>query len=356
MAMSTEGSPFASSFEIDGRSVGPDAPTYIIAEIGSNHNRDLELTKKLIDSAAKAGADAVKFQTLDYDKLFHDPTTDDEVAELYERIELPEDWHGELQEYAKKAGLTFFSSPTYPEAVDLLSDLGVPVYKVASAQVASDPNLIHRIATEGKPMIISTGLGGYTQVEQALRACLDAENREVAVLHCVSEYPTEANDAHLNRIRRLETAFGTVTGFSDHTASLHIPSAAVAVGADVIEKHITLDRDLEGPDHHYAREPDEFEEMVDGIREVELAMGLGVKLGATEEEKELRDKVRLKLVTEEDITEGTILNSDCVTLRRSPGGIPADLLDELEGNVRFLRDLRSGKLITWDCITGSNDD
>jgi len=353
--MTSETGPFASSFDIDGRQVGNGSPTYVIAEIGANHDRDKDRTKRLIDAAAAAGADAVKFQTLDYDELFHDPTTDDDVAELYDRIELPEAWYGELQECAADAGVTFFSSPTYPDGVELLADHGVPLYKVASAQVVSDPSLVRRIAAQGEPVVLSTGLGGYGHIETALQTCLDAGNSNVAVLHCISEYPTDPEAAQLRRIERLREAFDTVVGFSDHTESTHIPAASVALGAEIVEKHITLDRDSEGPDHHYAREPDEFATMVEGIREVEQSLGSGVKLAASADETWLRDHVQLKLVTDTRVEAGTPLAEDHVTFRRSPEGIPREYLSELVGNVRFVRDLDGGSLITWDRLTTTDD-
>lgn len=353
--MTTDTGPFAYSFDVEGRRVGDGSPTYVIAEIGANHDCDKDRTKQLIDAAADAGADAVKFQTLDYDKQFHDPTTDDDVSELYDRIELPEAWYGELQEYAADAGVTFFTSPTYPGGVELLAEHDVPLYKIASAQVVSDPPLIRRIAAQGKPVILSTGLGGYGHIETALETCLEAGNRDVAVLHCISEYPTDPDAAQLRRVERLHDAFDTVVGFSDHTESTHIPAASVALGADVVEKHITLDRDSEGPDHHYAREPDEFATMVKGIREVEQSLGSGVKLAANEDEAWLRDHVQLKLVTDTPVEAGASLAEDHVTFRRSPEGIPREYLSELTENVRFARNLDSGALITWDRLTINDD-
>jgi sialic acid synthase SpsE len=349
--------PFADSFSIGSKDVGPGEPTFIIAEIGSNHDQDLSQAKNIIDIAASAGADAVKFQTLDYDELFHDPTTDEQTAELYDEIELPTEWYPTLSAYAAEHGMAFLSSPTYQAAVDLLEDIDVPAYKIASAQVVSDQPLIRQAASTGKPLFLSAGLGGMSHIEQSLQSCLDAGNSRVAVLHCVSEYPTEPADVHLRRINRLSSAFGTICGFSDHTMSTHIPAAAVAMGAQIVEKHITLDRTLAGPDHENALEPDEFERMVAGIREVNAAVGHGVKLAATGDETWLRDHVQLKLVTSTDVSSGTRLTEQLVTSRRSPHGIPHERLDELaEAGVTLKTDLSEGSLLRWSHLTGDETD
>lgn len=345
--------PFADSFSVGTRTIGPTEPTYVIAEIGSNHDQDLSQAKKLIDVAASAGSDAVKFQTLNYDELFHDPTTDDETAKLYDDIELPKEWYPILSKYAAEQGVEFLSSPTYPAAIDLLEDIGVPAYKLASAQVVSDQLVIRQAATTGKPLFLSTGLGGLSHIEQSLQTCLETGNNRVAILHCVSEYPTEPADAQLRRINRLSSAFGTICGFSDHTMSTHIPVAAVGMGAQIIEKHITLDRTLSGPDHGTALEPDEFERMVKGIREVDAAVGHGVKLAATTDETWLRDHVQMKLVAATDITSGTPLADHLVTSRRSPRGIPRERLDELvDAGVTVKTELSEGSILTWEALTG----
>jgi sialic acid synthase SpsE len=348
---------FADSFCVGPKRIGPDEPTFIIAEIGSNHDQDLSQAKKLIDIAASAGADAIKFQTLDYEELFHDPTTDDQIADLYEKIKLPEEWYPILNEYAADQGIEFLSSPTYPAAVDLLEDINVPAYKIASAQVVSDQRVIRQAALTGKPLFLSTGLGGISHIEQSLQTSLNAENNRVAVLHCVSEYPTEPADAHLRRINRLSSAFGTICGYSDHTMSIHIPVAAVAMGASIVEKHITLDRTLTGPDHETALEPTEFEQMVAGIRDVDAAVGHGIKIGATTNETGLRNHVKLKLVTTTDLSIGTRLTDQVVTSRRSPDGIPHERLNELvDAGVTLKTDLPKGSLIKWAHLTGDEND
>jgi sialic acid synthase SpsE len=332
--------------------VGTGKPTYVIAEIGSNHDRDLSQAKTLIDEAIAAGADAVKFQTFRYEDLFHDETNDSETREFYEEAALPFDWHAELQAYAQQQGTTFLSTPTHPEAVDLLERLDLPAYKVGSPQVSADPDLIADVASLGKPMLISSGLGGYGPVENALDACLVAGLHDVAVLHCISEYPTDPSAAQLRRIARLNQAFGTIVGYSDHTQSYRIPVAAVSLGADIVEKHFTVDRNLEGPDHSFALEPPAFEEMVDGIREVEAALGHGLKYGPSESETEMLEQVKLKLVADEPLPSGTPVTPRRVRLNRSPEGLPRELLSQLVAdNVVTATDLESGDLIRWQDIT-----
>jgi sialic acid synthase SpsE len=238
----------------------------------------------------------------------------------------------------------------------MLRDLGVPAFKLGSGQVVSDIQLIREAASERVHIIISAGLGGYEHVEKALKVCLEEGNEDVAVLHCISEYPTATEDAELRRIQRLRAAFGAVTGYSDHTESATLSAAAVALEADIIEKHITLDRTSDGPDHGFAIEPDTFKKMVDGIREVETALGAGVKLATAEGEKSFRDHVQMKLVAAKDIRAGSTLTNDAITARRSPRGISRNLLSELErSGVSVKRDLKEGSLITWGSITGDDD-
>lgn len=345
-------SPFTSTFEIDGVTVGTGHQTYVIAEVGSNHDQDIDQGKALIDEAVAAGADAVKFQTFRYDDLFHDETTDAETHEFYKGVSLPFDWHAELQAYTQEQGATFLSTPTHPEAVDLLENIDVPAYKIGSPQVIADPDLIADVAKLGKPMLISSGLGGYGPVENALDACLGAELYDVAVLHCISEYPTNPAAAQLRRITRLQRAFGTIVGYSDHTESSTIPAGAVCLGADIVEKHITLDRTLDGPDHHFALEPAEFAEMVDGIREMESGLGHGLKYGPTNSEQDIREDVQLKLVADDHLPAGTPITRARVRLRRSPQGLPREVLPQLTADeVVTAAAVEPGDLLQWQNLT-----
>jgi len=345
-------SPFSATFEIDGVTIGRGEQTYIIAEIGSNHNQDLDQAKAHINEAAAAGADAVKFQTFRFDDLYHQETTEQETKEFYENVSLPFDWHAELQEYAHGQDVTFLSTPTHPEALELLEDIDVPAYKIGSPQVAVDPDLIADVATCGKPMLVSSGLGGYGSVEDALDSCLEAGLHDIAVLHCISEYPTDPSAAQLRRIARLQRALGTIVGYSDHTESTTIPAGAVCLGADIVEKHFTLDRTLDGPDHHFALEPAEFAEMAEGIREIDSGLGNGLKFGPTESEQESRESVKLKLVAADRLPTDTAVTRDCVRLRRSPDGIPRSVLDDLVADgVRTSTDIGAGELIRWQDLT-----
>jgi sialic acid synthase SpsE len=197
-------------------------------------------------------------------------------------------------------------------------------------------------------------MGGYGPVERAVTNALEVGNSEVALLHCISEYPTAPEDANIRRIERLQAAFGTVVGYSDHTMSVDIPVTSIALGSSIVEKHLTLDRTLSGPDHSFALEPDEFEEMVDAIREVESALGTGVKLAPSREEEEIRADVQLKLVLSTDVLSGQSLSPDVVCPRRSPDGIPYRLLDELDDTgITVKENLQEGTLITWNHLTNS---
>jgi len=348
MGHSVTHSPFHTTFEIDGVPVGSGEPTYVIAEIGSNHGQDLSQAKAHIDEAVSAGADAVKFQTFRYSDLFHDETTDEEVRAFFEDVSLPFDWHDELQRYTNRQGATFLSTPTHPEAVTLLEEIDVPAYKIGSPQVATDPDLISEVASLDKPMLVSSGLSGYGPVEEALETCRSRGQYDVAVLHCVSEYPADPSDAQLRRIDRLKRAFGTIVGYSDHTESRTIPVGAVSLGADIVEKHFTLDRSLDGPDHPFALEPDAFGEMVDNIREIDSAIGSGLKFGPSDAETEMLEEVQLKLVADESLPAGTPITDEHVRLRRSPRGIPRETLSRLmTDGVVTGTDLEPGDLIRW---------
>ena len=257
--------------KIGNKSVGEGEPTFIIAEAGSNHDGKLEQAKKLIDIAAESGADAVKFQTFKADKLFN-KVKNKEIVDKLEILEVHKDWYEELLYYTDKKGLIFLSSAFDEDSADLLDSFGIAAYKVASYELTHLP-LLEYIAKKNKPMILSTGMANESEVKEAVECIYSAGNRQVIILHCVSQYPAEPENVNLKSLLALKRIFDCPIGFSDHTETIYAPIAAVALGATVIEKHFTLDKSLPGPDHAYALEPDELKQMVTGIREVERMLG-----------------------------------------------------------------------------------
>ncbi len=318
------------SVNIGGRAVGPGNSAYVIAEIGANHDQDLSVALDMISLAAQAGADAVKFQSIRFDRLYSPANETLEFREWFRQIELDEAWYPSLAQRAKSAGVDFLSSPTYIEAVDLLVACGVPALKLASPQVQGNLPVVRKAAATGLPLLLSMGYADYGDIVSALRACREEGNEQLVLLHCVSKYPASPSEARLGFMRTLSAMTGCPTGFSDHTLGTHMASAAVALGACTIEKHVTLDRSRTGPDHHYALTFPELRDMITHIREVELALGDGTRIDLLQEEAGLRDKVRLKAIARREIRAGESLAGDAVVfLRTWRDGIDASELAEL---------------------------
>jgi sialic acid synthase SpsE len=349
---------FPGSFRIGEHEVGPGLPTYVIAEAGANHNRDLSVAHKLIDVAVEAGADAVKFQTYSGDRIYSSKTpkfkylegvSDSTPAELLEEIALPREWQGELSDYAREKGIDFFSTPFDHDAVAELDALDVPVLKVASFEIVDLP-LIRRAAETGRPLLISTGMATMEEVEDALGAAREGGAPAVGLMQCTSVYPAPAERANLAAMATMREAFGVPTGLSDHTTGIAVPIAAAALGAAFVEKHFTLDRTMEGPDHPFAVEPDELAAMVAGIREAQAAVGDGRKDGpGPEESEEMYRLARRSLILTRDLPKGTVLERDMITTKRPGYGIPPKHLDEVIGKALTV-DAEEDDILTWEMI------
>lgn len=334
-------------------------PTFIVGEIGVNHNGDMGLAKELIDVAVEAQVDAVKFQTLNAAKYistyapkatYQLQTTDQKESQvdMVRRYELSRDQHIELMAYCNDVGISFFSTPFDFTGVDLLYDLGVDVYKVPSGEINNFP-LLEYIAAKGRPIILSTGMSFLSEVEQAIRLIQETGEIDLVLLHCVSNYPASPADANLRSMQTMYQAFGGIpVGYSDHTPGIEIAVAAVALGACMIEKHYTLDRDLEGPDHQASLEPDELKTMVQAIRNVELSLGDGVKQPKTSE-KNTRDVARKSLVAAYPIKKGTVLTRDCFEMKRPGTGIAPSELPYVLGR-RLQRDLCEDEPLSWEML------
>jgi len=339
--------------KIGDKVIGGDNPCYIIAEAGSNHNGSFEQAKKLIDAAVEAGADAVKFQIFKAENLYSKYTPEfsylkgENVYELIKNIETPREWIKELIKHCKGKNIDFLASAFDFEAVDLL-DKYVPAFKIASFEI-TDLELIKYAAEKGKPMIISTGMANLSEIEDAINAIKSVGNENIILLHCNSLYPTPVEIVNLRAIETMKNAFKLPVGFSDHTLGIHIPIAAVAMGACMIEKHFTLDRSLPGPDHSFALEPDELNAMVRCIREVEKVKGNGIKEKSELESEEMYVKARRSIHAKVDIPKGTKITRDMLIIKRPGYGIKPKFIDIVIGR-EAKKDIKEDEWITWDMV------
>lgn len=313
---------------------------FVIAEAGINHNGSIELAKKMIDAACEACADAVKFQTFNTEGLVTRNAKKAEYQvgntrergsqyEMLKRLELKRDEFKQLANYAREKNIIFLSSPFDKDCVDLLDEIGVRTFKIPSGEITNYP-LIQYIARKGKPIILSTGMSNLKEITKALNLIRKEGVKDITLLHCVSDYPAKTEDINLKVIETLRGVFGLPVGLSDHTQGIVIPIAAVALGACVIEKHFTLDRKLPGPDHKASLEPPELKEMIKAIREIEKALGNGVKRPTKNEEK-IKKLARRSIVARVDIFKGSRITSDMLSIKRPGTGIGPRFLNSVIG-------------------------
>lgn len=327
--------------------------SYIIAEAGVNHNGSLELAKNLVDKAKEAGADCVKFQTFiasqivsknavkaDYQKK--QTAKSESQHEMLKKIELSFDDFIELNNYCKEIGIEFLSTAFDFESIDFLNQLGMQVWKIPSGEITNLPYLI-KIAKLNKKVILSTGMSTMREIEDAVNILKDHGASELIILHCTTEYPTPYEDVNLNAMLAIKEKFGYEVGYSDHTMGIEVPIAAVALGAKVIEKHFTLDRTMDGPDHKASLEPSELKTMVDSIRNIELSMGTGIKEPADSEKKNIAI-ARKSIVANQSIKKGDILTETNLTVKRPGDGISPMKWFEIIGT-KAIRDFEEDELI-----------
>jgi N-acetylneuraminate synthase len=329
------------------------AHTFIIAEAGVNHNGSLELALQLIDAAKASGADAVKFQSFRADLLatrsagkapYQERTTESQF-EMLERLQLDATAHRRLADYCRQVGIQFLSSPFDAQSADLLAAMNVPFYKIPSGEITNLPFLEH-VASKNRPIILSTGMSTLGEVEEAVHVLQAAGAKRLTLLHCVTEYPAPYAEVNLRAMQTLKAAFGLPVGYSDHTPGIEIAIAAVALGAEVIEKHFTLDRSLPGPDHRASLEPAELQQMVEAIRHVEAALGTGIKAPAPCELPNL-PVARKSVVAARAMQSGHRLAADDLEIKRPGNGLAPKLLSTLIG--RTLRvSVDKDDIFQWD--------
>lgn len=338
--------------------VGDGHRCYVIAEAGANHNRDLDTAKRLIDVAVEAGADAVKFQTYSGKTLYSTKTpkfdylaelTDKPVHELLEDLALPREWQPILAEHCREQGIEFLSSPFDRAAVDELDALDVAAFKVASFELVDLP-LIRYMSGRGRPLVMSTGMATLAEIDEAIAAAREQGPTDVCLLQCASLYPSPPEIMNLRTIPAMKAAFRVPVGLSDHTLGIHVAPAAVAMGADLVEKHFTLDRTSAGPDHPFAIEPDELVQMVRHIRDIEDALGDGRKDGPSElEAKEMYSKARRSVVAARVIPKGTRIEREMLTVKRPGFGIKPKFIDAVVGRTAAV-DIDEDDIITWEMV------
>ena len=342
-------------FEIAGHQIGQGQPCFFIAEAGVNHDGDVEKAKKLIDVAVNAKATAVKFQTFRADLLaapnapkaeYQTVTTSKQESQtdMLRSLELSQQDYRDLKLYCESHNIIFLSSPFDESSVDLLDELDVPAYKIPSGEAINLPLLKH-IGDKHKPIILSTGMSYLAEIKTAVETIYQTNNHDIALLHCTSNYPAMPADINLNAMDTLRRSLGLPVGFSDHTTGLEIPLAAVAMGACIVEKHFTLDRNLHGPDHRASLEPNELKTLIEGIRNIELSFGSGIKRPAASELNN-REIIRKSVYLKNNKNAGDAINeSDLISLRPS-GGISPSEIQKIVGR-QLTRPMTQGSILTW---------
>jgi len=341
-------------FRLGNQRVSPKSP-YSIAEMGTNHDRDRTVAKQLIDAAAQAGVDAIKYQVyhpgdivskkIDAEEYgFEEYYEGDTAYEVFEdHLRLPRKWFAELTAYADDQGLDNIATVQCPDCAGFVADHNVQAFKLASMDLTHVP-LLESLAEFDLPVILSTGMGSLSEIDTAVSTLRENGHNDLAVLHCVSNYPTDPNELNLRNIQTIRDAFEVPAGFSDHTLSTVAPALAVGYGASIIEKHLTLDRSREGPDHPFALEPDELSELVENI---ELARQAGGSPARALTDRDKRDEYRRSIVADIDLTAGETITADAVRFARPGDGIEPGAIDVVTG-MELQRDVPAERVLTWD--------
>lgn len=331
---------------------------FIIGEAGVNHNGNIEIAKKLVDMAVQCGADAIKFQTFkaeestgsfaekaQYQK--ENDSTQESQLEMIKKLELPFEQFNEIQDYCNEKGIIFISTPDGIESLNYLVNLNVPLIKIGSTEV-TNYEFLKQIGETGKAIILSTGMSTLGEVEKAMKVIYSTGNKNFKLMHCTTDYPTAVENVNLRAMVTMREAFKVSVGLSDHTVGFEAAVAAVALGAEFIEKHITLDRNMEGPDHKASMPPEEFEAYVQHIRNTEKLLGNGIK-NPTDREKAIMKDVRRSIVAAFDLNKGTIIEKDMLLYKRPGNGIKPEMADIIVGR-ELKKDLKKDEVMKWEYI------
>ena len=329
---------------IAGKTIGENSPVFIVAEAGINHNGVLKIGKKLVDKASNCGADAIKFQTFKAEDL---TSTKSNYFKIFKKLELGNDELAELNDYTKSQGIMFFSTPFSFDAVNLLTRLKVPVFKIASGDLTNIP-LIQYVAKKKKPIIISTGMAEIGEVKDAVNSIRNVGNKKIMILHSVSSYPTPPHEANLKAMHQITKKFKFPVGYSDNGNNMAVPVIAVAIGAKIIEKHFTIDKKLPGPDHKASANPQQFKELIKNIRFVEELFGDGVKRC---QKSEIQNKInaRRNITTNITIEKGTKILDYMIGIKRPAIGIEPKFFKKILGKTT-LRKIKVNNTVNWKDI------
>lgn len=329
---------------IDGKKIGSNNATYFVAEGGLNHNGDIKIAKRLIDEAYKSKADAIKFQTYRTEEFL---SSSSEYFKFFKKVELKLEDFGELKDHAKGVGITFFSAPFDMNSADYLKKIGVPCFKIASSDLTNIP-LIQHIAKMNIPVIISTGLATISEVEDAVNVCLHESNNKIILLHSVANYPTRPEEANLSAIDTIKKKFNFPVGYSDNGEPALVAIVAVSIGANLIEKHFTLDKKMEGPDHSFSIEPLTLKNLIQQVREVEVIKGMGTKNPQPSELSNIT-KIRKSLTAATNIHKGEYFSKENLAIKRPAEGIAPKYWNQLLGR-KAKKDIKNDTMIHWQDV------
>jgi N,N'-diacetyllegionaminate synthase len=348
-----------SEIKIANKTIGDNHPVFIIAEAGVNHNGDLSLAKKLIDVAYDSGADAVKFQTFNpltgtnstAEKTEYQKENDGAQGNyqtMLQQLQLSEGQFKQLAQYAKEKGILFMSTASDHESLEIVKRLDVPAFKIGSGHITNIP-LLQETAKCGKPMIMSVGMATYTEIDEAIAAIINEGNNDIILLHCVSQYPTPIDDANLNMVTELKKEYSSILiGYSDHTIGNEASIASIALGACMIERHITLDKTMNGPDHKASLELHELKDLVIKAKEMKRLLGTGEKK-RTPGEEEVAKKARRSIFAHQNIPSGTIIKNDMIRMKKPETGLKPKYYTEVIGR-KTIRDIAADTPLQWEDI------
>lgn len=330
--------------KISKKTIGENHPIFFVAEAGINHNGKLRLAKKLISEAKNAGSDAIKFQTFRADDL---ASRDSQYYNLFKKLEFTKEDFGELSDYSKENGIIFFSTPLSEEAIEILYELNVPAYKIASGDITNIP-LIEYAASKQKPIILSTGMSNINEIIEGVNAIKNSNNNEIILLHSVSGYPTPYFEANLNAIKFLNKKFEYPIGFSDNGDERLVSLIAASLGARMIEKHFTLDRNMTGPDHKISSNPNQLKNMIQDIRKIEKMLGLDVKQ-IQNCEKNIVKQARRSLIALKPILKDEVITKEHIGIKRPEKGLQPKFLKKIIGK-KSKKNIKEGQFIQWNLL------